>query len=189
MQGKQEIFMHVTISPLSFIITIETFLYKTLRRDVCRKVLLKFVSYSNKCDRQSKLSKQINQMTVTKFATLTSFWSMNSLLQKKGWSQKSIGPTIVQIPEKLFPRRFFPKYQPSGARGTRSPPATPHSLHNPKRPLGGPKMAVEVWKGLYPQDFGCSCQLSRNKFFDPITPSMRKVDDEEEKNNVDYIDH
>ena len=143
MQGKQEIFMHVTISPLSFIITIETFLYKTLRRDVCRKVLLKFVSYSNKCDRQSKLSKQINQMTVTKFATLTSFWSMNSLLQKKGWSQKSIGPTIVQIPEKLFPRRFFPKYQPSRARGTRSPPATPHSLHNPKRPLGGTKMAYE----------------------------------------------
>ena len=34
---------------------------------------------------------------------------------------------------------------------TRSPPATPHRLQNPKWPL--------------------------NKFFDPSTPSMRKVDD------------
>ena len=34
------------------------------------------------------------------------------------------------------------KYQPSGAGGTRSPPATPHRLP------GGPKMAEGVWKGV-----------------------------------------
>ena len=35
------------------------------------------------------------------------------------------------------------EYQPSGAGGTRSPPATPHRL------LVGPKMADGVWKGVY----------------------------------------
>ena len=38
-----------------------------------------------------------------------------------------------------------------------------------------------VWKGVNPWVFGRSKQLSLNKFFDPITPSMRKVDDREEK--------
>ena len=42
----------------------------------------------------------------------------------------------------------FVKYQPSGAGGTRSPPATPHRLQNPKWPPGGPKMADGVWKGV-----------------------------------------
>ena len=37
-----------------------------------------------------------------------------------------------------------PKYQPSGAGGTRSPPATPNRL-----PVG-PKMADGVWKRAYP---------------------------------------
>ena len=32
-----------------------------------------------------------------------------------------------------------------------------------------------------PQVFGCSKQLLLNKFFDPSTPSMRKVDDGERK--------
>ena len=32
------------------------------------------------------------------------------------------------------------KYQPSGARGTRSPPETPQRLQNPKWLSGGPKM-------------------------------------------------
>ena len=41
----------------------------------------------------------------------------------------------------------------------------------------GPKMA----DGDYPQIFGCSKQLSQNKFFDPSTPSMRKVEDGEKK--------
>ena len=36
------------------------------------------------------------------------------------------------------------KYQHSGARGTRSPPGTPHCLQNPKWLLGGPKMADAV---------------------------------------------
>ena len=35
-------------------------------------------------------------------------------------------------------------------------------------------MAEGVWKGVYPQVFGRSRQLSLNKFFDPSTPSMRK---------------
>ena len=34
-----------------------------------------------------------------------------------------------------------------------------------------------IWKG----DFGLSCQLSQNKFFDLCTPSIRKVDDGENK--------
>ena len=42
-------------------------------------------------------------------------------------------------------------------------------------------MADRVWKGAYPQVFWRSGQLSLNKFFDPSTPSMRKVDDGEEK--------
>ena len=42
-------------------------------------------------------------------------------------------------------------------------------------------MADGVWKGVYPQIFGRSKQLSPNKFFDPSTPSMRKVDDGEKK--------
>ena len=42
------------------------------------------------------------------------------------------------------------QYQPSGAGGTRSQPATTHRLQNPKWPPGGPKMAEGVWKGVYP---------------------------------------
>ena len=40
-------------------------------------------------------------------------------------------------------------------------------------------MADRVWKGVYPQVFGRSCQLSLKKFFDPSTPSMSKEDDGE----------
>ena len=42
-------------------------------------------------------------------------------------------------------------------------------------------MAEGVWKGVYPQVFGRSKQLSLNKFFDPSTPSMRKGRDGEKK--------
>ena len=42
-------------------------------------------------------------------------------------------------------------------------------------------MADRVWKCVYPQVFGHFKQLSLNKFFDPSTPSMRKVDDGEKK--------
>ena len=37
-------------------------------------------------------------------------------------------------------------------------------------------VADGVWKGVYPWVFGHSKQLSLYKFFDPSTPSMRKVD-------------
>ena len=40
----------------------------------------------------------------------------------------------------LFTVLIQEEYQPSGARGTRSPPATPYRLLNPKWPTGGPKM-------------------------------------------------
>ena len=42
-------------------------------------------------------------------------------------------------------------------------------------------MADGVWKDVYTWVFGCSWQLSLNKFFDPSTPSMRKVDGEKRK--------
>ena len=42
-------------------------------------------------------------------------------------------------------------------------------------------MAEGGWKGVYPQVFGHSKQLSLNKFFDPSTPSMRKGRDGGEK--------
>ena len=51
------------------------------------------------------------------------------------------------------------KYQPSGAGGTRSPPAMPHCLQNPKWPSVGLKMADGVWKGVSPQVFWLSDQL------------------------------
>ena len=51
--------------------------------------------------------------------------------------------------------------------------ALAHRLQNPIWPLGGPKMANGV--------FGHPKQLSLNKFFDPSTPSMRKVDNGEKK--------
>ena len=42
------------------------------------------------------------------------------------------------------------EYQPSGAGGTRSPPATLHCLQNPKWPPGGPKKGDRAWKGVQP---------------------------------------
>ena len=44
-------------------------------------------------------------------------------------------------------------------------------------------MADGVWKGVYPWIVGHFRQLSLNKFFDPSTPSMRKIDDGEKKKN------
>ena len=44
-------------------------------------------------------------------------------------------------------------------------------------------MGYGVWKGVYPQVFGHSKQLSLNKFFDPSTPSMRKGRDGKRKKN------
>ena len=42
-------------------------------------------------------------------------------------------------------------------------------------------MANWVWEGVYPQVFGCSRQLSLNKYFDPSILSMRKVDNGKRK--------
>ena len=61
------------------------------------------------------------------------------------------------------------KYQPSSEGGTRSPPAMLNHLKNPKWPLGGPKLAT-------PMLLGTPVNFWKNKFFDPSTPSMRKVD-------------
>ena len=57
--------------------------------------------------------------------------------------------------------------------------------------LGGPKQVDGVWKGVYLKVFGRSRQLSQNKFFDPSTPSVRKVDNREkkEKKKVVYSGH
>ena len=44
--------------------------------------------------------------------------------------------------------RKYRKYQPSGAGGTRPPPATAHRLQNPKWLPGGSKMADGFWKGV-----------------------------------------
>ena len=43
----------------------------------------------------------------------------------------------------------------------------------------GPEMADGVWKGVQPYVIGHFEPFSQNKFFDPSTPSMRKVDDGE----------
>ena len=63
------------------------------------------------------------------------------------------------------------------------PGALPNRLQcmqNSKCPLGSPKMADGVWKGVHPLVFGCTRQLSQNKFFDPSTPSIRKGRNREE---------
>ena len=49
-------------------------------------------------------------------------------------------------------------------------------------------MAEGVWKGVYPQVFGCSKQLSPNKFFDLSTPSMRKGRDRGKKREKEKTD-
>ena len=69
------------------------------------------------------------------------------------------------------------KYQPSGAGGTRSLPATPHRLQRltacNTSPPNLSKMADGAWKYVKPYVIEPSDQLLLNKFFDPSTPSMR----------------
>ena len=85
---------------------------------------------------------------------VTKRFSFPQLLLKRFYSEFK----YCEIDKKLD------KYQPSGAWGTRSPPAMPHRLQRrtacnaapPHRlqslnwPPVGPKMADEVWKGVYP---------------------------------------
>ena len=42
-------------------------------------------------------------------------------------------------------------------------------------------MAIGIWKGVYLLVLGRSRQLLLNKYFDPSTPFMRKVDNGEKK--------
>ena len=76
----------------------------------------------------------------------------------------------------------FTKYQPSDTWGNAAPIASPHCLQNQKWPLGTPKMSDRFWKCVNTTKvFGRSCQLLLNKFLEPSTPSMRKVDNEGEE--------
>ena len=71
------------------------------------------------------------------------------------------------------------KYQHRGQPLTdynAAPPALLHHLQYPKWPLGGPKIADRVQKGVYFQVFGRSCRLFQNKSLYPSPPCMRKVD-------------
>ena len=45
----------------------------------------------------------------------------------------------------------------------------------------GPKNGQRGLERGLPLGFGGSCQLSQNKFFDPSTPSRRKVENGEKK--------
>ena len=62
-----------------------------------------------------------------------------------------------------------------------APGALAYHLQNQKWPRGGSIMAEGVWKGVFPQVFGRSLQLSLYKFFDPSTSSMRKDHDREQE--------
>ena len=82
--------------------------------------------------------------------------------------------TCVKIAMKLLRKLSvceFVKYQPSGAGGTLSPPATPHLCNTSPPTLS--KMADGVQKYVKPYVIGHSDQLLQNKFFDSIIPSMR----------------
>ena len=71
--------------------------------------------------------------------------------------------------------------------GTCALPALLHCLQNPKWTQGAPKIADGVWKVVYLEVFGHSKQLLLNKYFDPSTPSMRKVDDGEKKREKNVV--
>ena len=72
------------------------------------------------------------------------------------WNGNIAGGKIIKIPF-ASNNDNESRYQPSGAKGTRSPPAMPHRLQNPrwgsilqnqKWPPGAPKMADGVCKGV-----------------------------------------
>ena len=48
----------------------------------------------------------------------------------------------------ISPSNRCKKYQPSGARGTRSPPATPHRLPKSKWPMGSGKVSTPRFLGI-----------------------------------------
>ena len=57
-----------------------------------------------------------------------------------------------------------PKYQPSGAGGTRSPPATPHHLLHQKWSPEGPKIADGAGKGSNPRLLGAPINFCKISF-------------------------
>ena len=59
---------------------------------------------------------------------------------------------IIVLPNNCS--RKSKRYQPSGAGGTRSAPAMPHHLQNPKWPPGGPKWPTCSGKGSNPRFLG-----------------------------------
>ena len=85
-------------------------------------------------------------------------------------TEKYFFPFFIHIPliyDVATSKKITFEYQPSGAGGTHSPPATPHRLQR--------HTACKIQNGPY--IYGRSRQLSPNKFFDLSTPSMRKLDD------------
>ena len=95
---------------------------------------------------------------------------------------KKIG--LDRVTDVLSQAKLFLECHPSGAGGTRSPPATPQrrtacKIQNghqgaPKWPSGCGKMSLPLKER--------SKQLLLNKFFDPSTPSMREGCNREKKN-------
>ena len=67
--------------------------------------------------------------------------------KRGGWENSHVCLMKRTAPWQIGTLKYFEieiKYQPSGAGGTRSPPATAHRLQNPKWPLGSPEMADGV---------------------------------------------
>ena len=85
------------------------------------------------------------------------YWVDSSRPPLKSWLQRNYTrhetlhshPTPYSARKEKENQGSWHKYQPSGAGGTRSPPATPHCLQYLRWPLGGPKMADGVWKGFW----------------------------------------
>ena len=89
------------------------------------------------------------------FPTVTSLttnnYYKNSLLETEAIIVKPLSTThtiFLKVSRQV--NDFYQKYQLSGAEGTRSPPAMPHRLHNPKWLSRGPKIANGAWKGVFP---------------------------------------
>ena len=77
----------------------------------------------------------------------------------------SNGDTNKPLLEKRSRQRKKKRYQLSGAGGTRSPPATPHSLQNLKWSSGSPKWPTQSGKVSNPRSTGCLAKQLTLLFF------------------------